>query len=274
MYYKTKADVQKRVEEHYQIAEDLGYDIFGVFLQGSYNYGWEMTDEMSDVDTKCLVLPTFKDIALNKKQTSLVHICDNEEHIEIKDFRLFLKCFEKQNMSFVEILFTDYFVVNPKYQEFWDMLIEKREDIARYNIHSAINCICGMAYEKHKALDHRYPSKIEVIDKYGFDGKQFSHILRLSDFLQKYLDGKPYAECLTPDNPKRLLEIKRNKNITYGKAKSESCYIVDEMKTKKDFFKKNTPVVVRASVKNLFDEVSYKLLAKGFGLDIRSGVGK
>lgn len=269
MNYKTSKDVQKRVEEHYSIAEALGYDIIGVFLQGSFNYGEHMSDELSDVDTKCLVLPKFRDVCLGKKQVSLTHICENEEHIEIKDFRLFFSCFRKQNSSFVEILFTKHFVINPKYADIWYCIIKERENIARYNPVSAINCLCGMAYEKKKALEHRYPSKIEIIDKYGFDGKQYSHILRLSDFLTKYLDGKPYSECLIPNDPKRLLEIKRNKNITIEEAREKSLEVVDEMKKKKDFYKQNTPLVVDIKVEELFNEVSVSLLTRAFGFDVQ-----
>lgn len=59
--YKTKEDVMNRVLEHHYWAMDSGYEVVGTFLQGSWNYGDGLADEESDVDTKCLVLPTFED---------------------------------------------------------------------------------------------------------------------------------------------------------------------------------------------------------------------
>ena len=58
--------IMKRLQDHYD--EALQYfpedRIVGVFLQGSQNYGLDY--EGSDVDTKLIVVPTFKDICLNK----------------------------------------------------------------------------------------------------------------------------------------------------------------------------------------------------------------
>ena len=78
-----------RVREHYN--EALTYfpedRIVGIFLQGSQNYG--LATPQSDVDTKLIVTPTFRDIAMNRKPVSTTHIRANEEHIDFKDIRLF-----------------------------------------------------------------------------------------------------------------------------------------------------------------------------------------
>ena len=44
-------------------------------LQGSQNYGLQI--ENSDVDTKFVLAPTFKEIAMNKKPVSTTHIRAN-----------------------------------------------------------------------------------------------------------------------------------------------------------------------------------------------------
>lgn len=221
MSYKTREDVQKRIEEHYKIAEDLGYEVLGVFCQGSWNYGWDLCDEESDVDSKCIVLPKFEDFCLGKKMVSHTHVCENNEHIDLKDLRLYMDCFKKQNVNFVEILFTDFYKVNPKYEKQWNRLVEHREEIARYDIPKAINCMIGMAYEKKKAMCHPYPTLVDKIEKYGFDGKQVSHIVRMSDIMSLYLAGHEYKVCLHPVSEyraKQLLDIKRNKNISLEEA--------------------------------------------------------
>ena len=79
----------QRLQEHYD--ESLQYfpeeQIVGVFLQGSQNYGLDY--EGSDVDTKLIVVPSFKDVCLNKKPVSTTHVRANDEHTDWKDVRLY-----------------------------------------------------------------------------------------------------------------------------------------------------------------------------------------
>jgi predicted nucleotidyltransferase len=98
--------IMKRVQEHYD--EALQYfpeeQIVGIFLQGSQNY--DLDYEGSDVDTKLIVVPSFKDICLNRKPISTTHVRENNEHIDWKDVRKYVEEFRKQNLNFLEILFT------------------------------------------------------------------------------------------------------------------------------------------------------------------------
>ena len=77
--------IMKRLEDHYN--EALQYfpedRIVGLFLQGSQNYGLET--DTSDVDTKCILTPSFEEIALGKKMVSTTHILDNNEHLDAKE---------------------------------------------------------------------------------------------------------------------------------------------------------------------------------------------
>ena len=79
------------IEKHIMEATSMFPEsrIVGVFLQGSQNYGLNTKD--SDVDTKCILVPTFNDIALNKKPISTTHVLDNNEHLDLKDIRLYIE---------------------------------------------------------------------------------------------------------------------------------------------------------------------------------------
>lgn len=117
----------ERVREHYDEAlthftED---QVVGIFLQGSQNYG--LDTPQSDVDTKLIVVPSFKDIAMNRKPVSTTHIRANDEHTDWKDIRLYIQTFRKQNLNFLEILYTDFAIVNPIYEKQWNRLILKQE---------------------------------------------------------------------------------------------------------------------------------------------------
>ena len=96
-----KPEWEARFAEHVAEAKTLFSDpeIVGVFLQGSQNYSLDIYG--SDVDTKCVVVPSFYDIAMNKKPISTTYIRKNEEHIDLKDVRLMIQTFRKQNLNFI-----------------------------------------------------------------------------------------------------------------------------------------------------------------------------
>ena len=196
--------VMERVQEHYQEALEYFPEdrIVGIFLQGSQNYGLDVPG--SDVDTKLIVAPTCEEIAFNKKPHSTTHIRTNEEHIDFKDIRLYMGTFKKQNLNFLEILFTPYKIVNPLYEKEWNRLVEAREAIAHMNPYRAVQSMKGIALEKYHAMEHRYPSKIEIIDAHGYDSKQLHHLLRVEDYLERYINGESYEDCLRPSDPEAL----------------------------------------------------------------------
>lgn len=84
-----------RVEDH--LKESLGFfpenKIVGIFLQGSQNY--QLDTPESDVDTKLIVVPSFKDITMNAKLVSTTHVRANNEHTDWEDVRLYNQCFYK-----------------------------------------------------------------------------------------------------------------------------------------------------------------------------------
>lgn len=267
MNYKTAEDVQKRIDEHYAIAESLGYEIIGVFCQGSWNYSFDLCDEESDVDSKCIVLPTFEDFCLGKKMVSHTYVCENNEHIDLKDLRLYMDCFKKQNVNFVEILFTNFYKINPKYEEQWKRLVKHREEIARYDIHKAISCMIGMAYEKKKAMCHPYPTLIDKIEKYGFDGKQVSHIMRMRDIMKKYISNESYKDCITADKDRAetLLMVKRNRDITLETAEKIAQRNIWEMEDMKDELVKSSVTYERnKSIEKLMDDVCIECMKINF----------
>lgn len=190
--------IMKKVEEHYKEAlEHFPEDrIVGVFLQGSQNYG--LDTENSDIDTKLIVTPTFNDLAFNLKPVSTTHIRENNEHIDFKDIRLMLQTFRKHNINFIEILFTPYYILNPKYEYFWEQLIAEREMIAHSNPLATFKAMRGVALEKYYALSHPYPSKVDILAKYGYDPKQLHHLVRIDRFMEAFMDDNTYEDCLIP----------------------------------------------------------------------------
>ncbi len=207
-----KEKIMKRVKEHYDEVCSLGKEVVAVFLQGSQNYEMdEYSDEyMSDIDTKCIILPTLDDIVCGRSPYSSTHVCANEEHIDIKDIRVMFEMFKKQNSSYIELLFTPYYFVNPKYKELFKELLGLSEAISRMHPNAALRAMAGTSMEKLKALEHPYPGTIDKINKYGYDPKQLHHILRLNDLMSRFIaDEEPYKDILVPRNPKYLMQVKK-----------------------------------------------------------------
>ena len=249
---------------------------FALVIQGSQNYELDIYTEeyKSDIDTKMLVIPSLEDIVYNKKPISTTYILPNNEHTDIKDIRLYFDNFKKQNINFVEILFSNYYIVNPKYQDLWDELIKNRENIAHYNYNQTLRCIAGMSMEKKKALCHPYPTIKEKIDKYGYDGKQLHHIIRMNDFIYAYTHNKLYKECLTYLPHKELMmEAKLNK-FSLEKALELAEFFDNQTKEMKDFYLKE-PEEINQDALNTLNKVQYEVIKRKIKTDIiQEEIGK
>lgn len=216
----NKEKIMARVEEHYKYLESLGYEVVCTCLQGSQNYGLDeySEDYCSDIDTKSIVLPKLKDFIMALPPVSKVEVMDNDEHAEVKDIRVMFEMFRKMNVSYIELLYSKYVYINPKWVDYIYNLFLYRDEIASFNRNQFIKCIYGMALEKQKALCHPYPATMDKIEKFGYDGKQLSHCRRLLNFLGKYLDGWPLAACYSVDEePERTILMNNKKQLdAYG----------------------------------------------------------
>ena len=216
----NKEKIMARVEEHYKYLESLDYEVVCTCLQGSQNYGLDeySEDYCSDIDTKSIVLPKLKDFIMALPPVSKVEVMDNDEHAEVKDIRVMFEMFRKMNVSYIELLYSKYVYINPKWIDYIYNLFLYRDEIASFNRNQFIKCIYGMALEKQKALCHPYPATMDKIEKFGYDGKQLSHCRRLLNFLGKYLDGWPLAACYTVDEePERTILMNNKKQLdAYG----------------------------------------------------------
>lgn len=266
MSYKNDIDINKRLHEHVLYAiNTYNKDWFVLCLQGSQNYG--MADENSDIDSKILLIPSLNDLVLNKAAIShTLEMPDNQEHVDCKDVRDYFKIFRKSNINFVEILFTDYWIVNHKYADLWLELRRRNEELARINPYAAVSCMKGMAYEKRKALDHEYPSRIHIIEKYGYDPKQLSHLIRINYFLKWYIEGKSYQNCIYPEEKwirDYLLECKRN---GWGLSKEEAIEKADEVLENIDLMANEYRAIHKnkndKELDNFLNDILYRLISR------------
>lgn len=252
-------DIMNRVQDHFEESLTMFDEsrIVGIFLQGSQNYGLQIST--SDVDTKLIVTPTFDEVVLNKKPISTTHVRANDEHIDLKDIRLMLATFRKQNLNFIEILFTPYFIVNPTFADEWGRLQAQKERIAHYSPYNAVKTMKGIAMEKYHAMEHEYPSKLEVLAKYGYDPKQLHHLLRVKEYLQRYINGESYEDCLRPRNPEYLIAVKQGYfNLDEARVAADSA--IANVTATADAFCEKVGKTFDTEVDTLLDDVQYNIV--------------
>ena len=269
MNFHSDKWIMERGLEHLQEAETLvpAKHIVGIFYQGSGNYGLDY--EGSDVDTKCIVTPTFKDIALARKPMSTTHVRANDEHIDMKDIRLYVQTFRKQNLNFLEILYTPYcWFPNEHFYHEWKRLVDHREEITHYDPVRSVKSMMGIASEKYFAMEHHYPARMAWIEKYGYDPKQLHHLLRVSEYLDRYLAGEPYGDCLLTKQATYLKEVKQGL-FCLEAAREIAEAIYNKIHEKCDKFieaHKNDPV--DHTIDELLDDVAYKIMEESVQRDI------
>ena len=281
LYERKKRDdaITKRVQEHYQFLQSKGYDVVCTMLQGSQNYGLDIYTEeyQSDVDTKSIVLPSLEDFINNKSPVSTVEIMDNDEHAEVKDIRVMFDMLKKENISYIELLFTKWRIVNPKYAKLIQPLWDHRATIAAYNTNQFVRCIAGMSMEKRKALCHPYPNLIEKIEKYGFDGKQLSHCVRLNEFLEKYINNLDIEDCYQTSKREELMNLKKQllpdgSRVMTQEEAIEMCAKYDDLtKNIKDMVINSHTEEINGDALALLEDMKYKILRKKFKEDIKKG---
>lgn len=269
MNFHSDEWINNRVFEHLKEAEILVplQHIVGIFYQGSGNYGLDY--EGSDVDTKCIVTPTFKDIALARKPMSTTYVLQNDEHIDMKDIRLYVQTFRKQNLNFLEILYTPYlWLPNEHFAKQWFRLVDAREKITHYDPVRSVKSMMGIASEKYFAMEHHYPSRMVWIEKFGYDPKQLCHLLRVSEYLQRYLAGENYGDCLLTKQPEYLKAVKLGLH-SLEEAREIATKEYDKVHTICDeFIEKHKNDPVSKEVDELLDDVAYEIMRESVKRDL------
>ena len=261
MNFHTDEWIMDKMREHYNdaLAQYPEYRIVGVFYQGSGNYGLDY--EGSDVDTKCVLTPSLKELT-ESKMTSNTYVRENDEHIDFKDIRAMLETFQKSNLNFLEILYTKYYIINPMYEAEWNKLVAARDSIVAMNLPSLIKSMKGIAGEKYHALEHRYPSRIEWLDKYGYDPKQLHHLFRIEEFMDRWIDGESFADCLISTEPEYLIEIKKGKyNLDIARKQGKDA--MDCIQEMYEDYLKICDTTIDEIIYKLFDDVSYNIIRIG-----------
>ena len=197
--------------------QKLGYTVLYAANYGSHNYNLDVNNDeyQSDIDTKVIILPTLEELVHNTKPVSTT-IEISTGQCDIKDIRAFIPTLLKANIQFLEILMARSSWINPLYKQDFQWFVENIESLIKESKNELLKSIKGMCYEKEKALCHPYPTIKWKIDKWGYDGKQLHHIMRLKDFIDNYFyDNRTfkYGIWYDEEDPRKqlMMQAKLNK---------------------------------------------------------------
>ena len=260
MNYHSDEWIMERVQEHYNEALEYFHEdrIVCIVLQGSQNYGLETM--YSDVDTKLILTPTLKDIAMNRQPVSTTHVRANNEHTDWKDIRIMLQTFRKCNLNTLEILFSPYCIVNPIYVKEWERLLDNNEWIANYDPCKAVKTMCGLARRKYEQMEHESPSHHNDIEKFGYSPKELHHLLRIEEYIERYISGESYADCLHTKKAAYLRGVKIEPfHLDMARAIAKAAmHNIEKMCDK--FVAENHMTIAHKDVEKLLDDVQYNIM--------------
>lgn len=190
--------VLEEVKNKHELVLSRGENVIFTALVGSQNYG--LATENSDVDTYSFILPSYDDFLLNKEPKSYEIELKDGSKACVKDIRLLFKLIKKASPNSLECILSKYMIINPHYEETLKYYLDN--DMLLYPIvHCNSNHLFDAIAGTIKGLHGR---NISV-------GKKYSHIIRLIDFLNKYIDTNedPHNYLMVyEDNIDRALDAK------------------------------------------------------------------
>lgn len=252
----------------FSFLKDQGYNVVYVALFGSQNYGMETPT--SDYDFKAIVVPTIRDLALNSSPVSKT-IEYNGGLIDVKDVRVAIDCFKKMNPSYIEILFTKWYWVNKRYKEFmW--FRSHRDEIAHADEARAINALMGNINNKFAALRKDTPAQHDIIEKWGYSGKQLAHLIRYEMMMIHYFDA-PYLDLvqLQKEDADWLTKVKQQ-GLGIMPDVAEQCARthVDHAETMFKRYKNREDLVLNKELFSLMDECKVDIIEKALRFELES----
>ena len=206
--------VDTAMAEVLNLVDHMGLNPVYLCVQGSTNYNLDVySDEyMSDVDMKCFVLPTLKDLYYGTKLSKTYQT--NYGQVEVKDLRLLPELLGKMNSSYLELLYSPYYWVTDEFEEAFSFLRDCADSLVRERFALLVKSMKGMALEKQNALCHEYEGLKDKLEKFGgYDPKQLHHAYRLLFMLDGMVnEDKSFGDVMEFDGATRdfLLNVKVN----------------------------------------------------------------
>ena len=104
---------------------------------------------------------------------------------------------------------------------------------------------------------------MDIIDRYGYDSKQLHHLLRVEEYLERYINGVSYEQCLIPDaETASLLSTIKEKNdfFTLEQARYNAEMAIKHIEALCDYGLRKYPEGYNKEVDKILNEVQYDIM--------------
>lgn len=190
-------------------------DVMAIMCCGSQNYGLDI--DSSDFDTKAIIVPTFEDLVRGTQVSKTIAfdcgLCD------VKDVRIYIENLKKQNVNYVETLFTEHRIINPRYRSEFEQLLEKKEEIAVIDKERSLKAMCGMLDQAKEKLK----KSCEARDVTAAN-KSYVNIFKCALMADKCIKGCSYKEVLDCSKIRTL----RDKDIPLSQMLSHAEHLSEK----------------------------------------------
>lgn len=259
-------ELKHALEKQKHILEEKGYTVAYICVYGSQNYGLDLhTDEyQSDIDMKAIVVPTLDDLVRNSKPVSEVFETEWGQ-CDVKDIRKYFETLLKANPAYMETLFTPYHIIDERFKKEFLEIMCRRDELVEALRCQLIRAMYGMMCEKQKAMKHPYPTIVHKIEKWGYDGKQVHHIVRLHDMMRRHFQsGKTYGEAMLPFKGaiKILMDYKLNRIPLEFAEKDVATIMEVANEFKKQYLERQDEKRIDYRVKEDFLNLSQDIIKK------------
>ena len=246
--------INEGLRKIYNFCSEEGYDIVGVFLFGSQNYG--VSDENSDLDFKviCKSLPANRDFFSFEQEgkDGILNI------VTIKDF---VDAINTGYHTWYELLFTEYYLINPDYRTIWESVRTLREQLVRENL------------EKHLRQEIFYlEEQLDLMEltkdfRHVSNNKRLSYFYRIEFLINNLLAGEEYSYCLRPteDLKNKILWLKRRSPLTIEECQRQAQEIYQSCKTTVDLFLQDKDFPDTAKSYNRISQLMLNIEEEGNG---------
>lgn len=200
---EIKNILRMRCEE---IKEAVGENkLFGIFVIGPVLYGTaEVTEQ---IKTIAGYIPDEEDLYFNMpERKDFVHSDGNTTLLT--DLRCLLSLFKEQDINIMESIFSDYRIINPRYED----------DYIRYILN---NKEMIFKYEPYRRIDNAITRGFLAIDR-----KNFVEAMRIRFACEEYVNGTSIADCIC---------LKKDFHLRYLESISKGEFIPDIKELKDDY---------------------------------------
>lgn len=255
--------IRNRVTKHYkEMCKIYGEDhIMAILPFGSMNYGLFRKGK-SDVDTKMIYVPSFEEALLDEpisKTHTILTEDGQKEFCTVKDIRLMKNMWLKGGFNFLEILFTKYGYVNPKYRNSWQFLQNRKNELIDGIKYNCIKSVYG-------EIDGNLKKAMMLKYKKSSNPDYVKHCVRadyLLEFLMNFFKGKSFEKAMIPFNADYL--IRARNDVSEGIALYDLFCLTHMVNRHKEYSTKIN------QMKNEFQEERYKKaneMLRGWCIDV------